>query len=93
MKHRKHGLLLAAALVTSAFAAPGWAQTAEDKSMTSMFKLERVDSNKDRMVSREEFLAQMGKVWDMKVKEMKIQRDRINEQEMQQILMYLRAGG
>jgi len=67
-------------------------QSQEDMSFANMFKLDRLDGNKDRMVSRAEFLAQMGKLWDMKTKQMRITRDVVTEQEMQQILMYMRAG-
>lgn len=76
-----------------ALAAPAQAQTQDDMSFAGMLKIDRIDSNKDRMVSRAEFLAQMGKIWDMKMKQMRITRDLLNEQEMQQILQYMRAGG
>jgi hypothetical protein len=44
------------------------------------------------MVSRAEFLTQMGKLWDMRTNQMRITRDVVTEHEMQQILMYTRAG-
>ncbi len=69
------------------------AETADDMSFSGMFKSDRIDGNKDGMVSKAEFLAQMGKVWDMKMKEMHIKGDkmRIGDYE-KQILMYFRAG-
>jgi hypothetical protein len=69
------------------------AQTADDMSFSGNFKMDRIDRNKDGMVSKAEFLEAMGKVWDMKMKEMKIKGDKASADEMKQILMYLKAGG
>ena len=86
-------LLAAATVALMAISGPALAETNDDMSFSGMFKLDRLDRNKDRMVSRAEFLDQMGRVWDMKAKEMKAKRDLLTEQELQQVLMYLRAGG
>jgi hypothetical protein len=86
-------LLAAATVALMAISIPALAETNDDMSFSGMFKLDRLDRNKDRMVSRAEFLDQMGRVWDMKAKEMKAKRDLLTEQELQQVLMYLRAGG
>ncbi len=86
-------LLIAATVALMASSAPAWAETNDDMSFSGMFKLDRLDRNKDRMVSRAEFLEQMGRMWDMKMKEMKVKRDLLTEQELQQVLMYMRAGG
>ena len=59
----------------------------------SMTAMERMDKNKDKLVSKAEFLEMMGKLWDMKAKEMKLKAAGANEAEMRQILMYMRAGG
>lgn len=80
------------ALASALASAPAMAETHDDMSFSGMFKLDRIDGNKDRMVSRAEFLAQMGKVWDMKMKEMKVSRDLVTEQQLKDILMYMRAG-
>ena len=69
------------------------AETMDDNSFSGMFKLERMDRNKDGMVSKAEFLEMMGKYWDMKSKEMKIKADKANAKELEQILMYMKAGG
>jgi hypothetical protein len=87
---------LLALVACAALAATGTAARAEtndDMSFSGMFKADRIDTNKDTMVSKAEFLAQMGRVWDMKTKEMKIKGDRITMQQLQEILMYMRAGG
>jgi hypothetical protein len=94
MAHRAtRSIALAALAVAASFAlAPAHAETKDDMSFSGMLRLDRIDANKDRMVSRAEFLDQMGKVWDMKMKEMKVTRDRVSEDEFRQVLMYLRAG-
>jgi Ca2+-binding EF-hand superfamily protein len=84
---------LAATLALVAFTGAARAETMDDNSFTGMFKMERMDKNKDGMVSKAEFIEMMGKVWDMKAKEMKLKADKASAKEMEQILMYLRAGG
>ena len=69
------------------------AETMDDNSFAGMYKMERLDKDKDGMVSKAEFIEMMGKVWDMKAKEMKLKADKANAKEIEQILMYLRAGG
>lgn len=91
---KTHTLLAALATTLAlAFNGAARAETFDDNSFSGMYKLERMDMNKDGMVSRAEFLAMMGKVWDMKAKEMKLKADKASAKEMEQILMYLRAGG
>jgi len=83
--------LLATALVLATGTAR--AESMDDNSFSGMYKMERLDKNKDGMVSKAEFIEMMGKVWDMKAKEMKLKADKANAKEIEQILMYLRAGG
>ena len=86
--------LLAALAATLALAAgAARAESMDDNSFSGMFKLERMDKNKDGMVSKAEFMEMMGQLWDMKAKEMKLKADKANAKEIEQILMYLRAGG
>ena len=47
------------------------AETNDDMSFSGMFKADRIDGNKDGMVSKAEFMAMMEKAYDMKAKEMK----------------------
>jgi Ca2+-binding EF-hand superfamily protein len=82
-------LAMAAAFSTTA----ARAETADDMSFSGMVEMKRIDKNKDGMVSRAEFLESMGKVWDMKMRQMKLSGERMTEKDFQQILMYLRAGG
>ena len=62
--------LAALALTTSSLAVR--AEGNDDMSFSGMFKLDRIDKNKDGMVSKAEFLEMMGKAYDMKAKEMKV---------------------
>jgi len=67
-KTLSRGLIIAATLVaTNSFAA---AHAAGEMKASDMTKMPMMDTNKDGMVSKEEFLAAMGKVFDMKAKEM-----------------------
>lgn len=85
--------LVAAALALSLAGTAARAETNDDMSFSGMFKVDRIDRNKDKMVSRAEFLEQMGKVWDMKAKEMKVKDMKMmTPADFQQVLMYLKAG-
>jgi hypothetical protein len=91
---KTHTLLAALATTLAlAFGGTARAETMDDNSFSGMYKMERMDKNKDGMVSKAEFIEMMGKVWDMKAKEMKLKADKASAKEMEQILMYLRAGG
>ena len=62
-------------VVASAFVAVNSmaaAHTAGEMKASEMMKAPMMDTNKDGMVSRAEFLEMAGKVFDMKAKEMKV---------------------
>ena len=65
-------LALALLAATLAFGTTAHAQTSEDNSFAGMTAMERMDKNKDKLVSKAEFLEMMGKLWDMKAKDMKL---------------------
>ena len=71
----RHRLLVLALATTAAWSStfPAHAQTSDDMSFSGMAKAERIDGNKDGMVSKAEFLALMERAYDMKAKEMKAQ--------------------
>lgn len=69
------------------------AETMDDNSFSGMFKPAAMDSNKDGMVSKAEFLAMMGKVWDMKAKEMAVKGDKMSGDELQKMVTWLSRGG
>lgn len=91
MKHTLVALTLACAAAGTAM--PAFAETDADASFSGMVAMSRIDKNKDGMVSKKEFLDAMGKVWDMKARQMKAKDGNFDKAQMEQILMYLRAGG
>ena len=68
------------------------AQTSDDMSFAGMTKIEQVDTNKDRMVSKAEFLAAMAKVWDMKAKEMKVKGGKMKDADYMALSGFLSRG-
>lgn len=93
MNLKRSAALTFATLALTLGSAVTRAETNDDMSFSGMFKVDRIDRNKDKMVSRAEFLEQMGKVWDMKAKEMKVKDMKMmTPADFQQILMYLKAG-
>jgi hypothetical protein len=74
-KNLSHGLILVAALVaTNSFAA---SHAAGEMKAADMMKMPMIDKDKDGMVSKAEYLEMAGKVFDMKVKEMKGREDKL----------------
>jgi hypothetical protein len=85
--------LLAALGAAFTLAAPlAQAETMDDMRFGDIVTVKMMDTNKDGMVSRAEFLEMMGKVWDMKAKKMGIKGDRMKSIEFDEIAKYLRAG-
>lgn len=95
MQSKRLTTLLSGAILLGALGAlstPARAETEADASFSGMVKMARMDKNKDGMVSRAEFLEMMGKVYDMKAKEMKAKGGMMSSDDFKQFLMYLRAG-
>jgi hypothetical protein len=84
--------LIATTLALSA-SLPALAETEADMSFDGMVAMKRMDKNKDGMVSKQEYLETMAKVWDMKAKKMNVKGDRMSLEDFKEILMYLKAGG
>lgn len=84
--------ILSTAIALGAAGTAARATTQDDMSFSGMFKMDRIDKNKDKMVSKAEFLEMMGKVYDMKAKEMKVKGGMMTPADFQQVLMYLKAG-
>lgn len=84
------------ATVTLLVLAGGQAQAArntyEDMSFGDLMSEKMLDKNKDGMISRTEFMDMMGKVWDMKAKEMNAKNGRMTPIEFNEVLKYLHAG-
>lgn len=66
--------------------------TADDMSFSGMWRMDYVDANKDGTMSKAEFLTLMGKVWDMKAKEMKIKGDKMSAEDMKALARWLSRG-
>lgn len=91
---KTHTLLAALATTLAlAFGGTARAETMDDNSFSGMYKMERMDKNKDGMVSKAEFIEMMGKVWDMKAKEMAVKGDKMSADEMKKVGVWLSRGG
>ena len=73
--------ILATALIMGTAGTAVRAESADDMSFSGMFKMDRLDKNKDGMVSKTEFMEMMTKAWEMKAKEMKIKNDMMSAEE------------
>jgi hypothetical protein len=86
-KTLSRGLILVAALVaTNSFAA---SHAAGDMKASEMMKMPMVDTDKDGMVSKAEYLEMAGKAFDMKAKAMKTKDGKMNASDYQQFLKEL----
>ncbi|MBI5717076.1 MAG: hypothetical protein HZC37_05235 [Burkholderiales bacterium] len=84
---------LAALSTALIFAAPlAQAETIDDMRFGDIVTTKMMDTNNDGMVSKAEFLAMMGKVWDAKAKKMGVKGDRMKSIEFDEVAKYLRAG-
>ena len=64
----------------------------EDNSFSGMMTMAKMDTNKDGMVSKAEYLAMMGKMWDMKAKEMKVKGDMMTPTDFAALVGFLSRG-
>jgi Ca2+-binding EF-hand superfamily protein len=93
MQSKRFITIVATALVLGAAGTAVRAESNDDMSFSGMFKMDRLDKNKDGMVSKAEFMTMMDKVWEMKTKEMKVKGGKMSAEDFNQVLMYLKAGG
>ena len=56
---------------TATFSLPSQAQEIKREEMVTFFQSDKIDANKDGMVSKKEFIDAMAKVWDMHMAEAK----------------------
>jgi hypothetical protein len=68
---RQFALTAAAFAVTASCSLPSFAQDVRREDMVLFFKMDKVDANKDKMVSKKEFLDAMSKSWDMHMADVK----------------------
>jgi len=57
--------------LTASFSLPTLAQEIRREEMVTYFQADKLDANKDGMVSRKEFMDAMGKTWDAHMAEAK----------------------
>ena len=82
-KTLSRGLIIVAAFVaTNSFAA---SHAAGEMKASDMMKMPMMDTNKDGMVSKEEFLAAMGKIFDMKAKEMSAKDGKLDAGQLEKL--------
>ena len=84
-------LVLGGALMSTQ--APVLAVEAMQDDWAFMMSMKGMDRNHDGMVSKKEFLDMMAMTWDMNAKKMGVKGDRMTQDQFQEILMYLKAGG
>ena len=68
------------------------AETMDDMKFGDIMTPKMMDTNKDGMVSRQEFLDMMGKMWDAKAKKMNVKGGKMTMTEWNEVAMYLKAG-
>jgi hypothetical protein len=86
------------AIVTASILAAGGAaaqgpSNAEYYPLAEIMSMKMIDKNKDGMVSKKEFMDMMSMAWDMNYKKMSGKANMMDDAQMKQFLMYLKAGG
>jgi len=91
MKTVNRALVVAMACVSLQAAA----DTLPPAKMKEMMSLASMDTNKDGRVSRAEYLAMMGKIYDMKMKDMGIKDGRLDAAQLETLhrAMWAATGG
>jgi len=84
-------IALSAMLLAGASAAR--AETMDDMRFGDLMAAKMMDSNKDGMISRAEFVDMMGKMWDAKAKKMGVKGGKMSIVEFDEVLKYMKAGG
>lgn len=87
---RTFGLGLVTSLVL--FASAASADTLPAARYAEMMTIEMMDTNKDGMVSREEYLEAAGKMFDMAVKHMKAKEGKMNSVQLREYRSALATG-
>jgi hypothetical protein len=88
---RSIALFTLAAALSCAAITPALAETKEDMSFDGMTAMAKVDMNKDGMVSKQEFLDLMGKVWDEKASKSGSKEPRMAAEQWRQLVLSMRA--
>lgn len=83
---------IACAVALGSFGSTAFAAADDHMNFPDLMKMEMIDTNKDGMVSKAEFLAVMGKAWDMKAKDMKVKGDKMTADEFKELGRFLSRG-
>ena len=71
--------------VAIAVAATGTAALAQGDIYSRLFEMKQMDSDKDGMVSKDEFLAMVAKLWDMHSLEVKIKGNKMTPEQTKEL--------
>lgn len=66
-------------------AAFGAAAHAQGDIYSRLMDMQAMDADKDSMISKDEFLAMIGKLWDMKASDMKARDGRLNAGQLKEL--------
>ncbi len=77
--------LIRSAAVAIALVATGTASFAQGDIYSRLFEMQQMDRNKDGMVSKDEFIAMVSKLWDMKVAEMKVKGGKMSPDQIKEV--------
>lgn len=81
----KHLDILRSAALAATLALAGTAAFAEGDIYSRLFEMKQMDKNKDGMVSKEEFLAMVSKLWDMHSVEVKIKGGKMTPEQVKEL--------
>jgi hypothetical protein len=77
--------LVRSAAVALAVALSGAAAHAEGDVYSRLFEMKQMDADKDGMVSKDEFLAMVGKLWDMHTLEIKVKSNKMTPEQLREL--------
>jgi hypothetical protein len=87
---RSIALFTLASALSCAAITPALAQATETNSFDGMTAMAKVDMDKDGMVSKQEFLDMMAKVWDEKMTKSGIKEPRMAAEQWRQFILSMR---
>jgi hypothetical protein len=93
MQVKKIATTLAAAATLLAAGSVFAAGSTEYYPFAEITSMKMMDKNKDGMVSKKEFMDMMSLAWDMNAKKMGAKADMMTQEQFNQLLQYLKAGG
>ena len=86
-------LALAASLLCAGSAFAAGPANAEYYPFAEIMAMKMMDKNKDGMVSKKEYMDMMSKAWDMNAQKMGVKGEKMTQQQFNEVLLYLKAGG